>query len=110
MKEVFRLSICNSHQPKIHGGGCCNDKRAELLIKAFREAVDAHPLAEKLQIVETTCLRSCLSGVSVRVLPQNVTLARVKITDIPEILACVESGADLPKRLLAPLPSAVDRW
>lgn len=110
MKEVFRLSICNSHQPKQHGGGCCNDKRSELLIQAFREALSAHSLSQKLQIVETTCLKSCLSGISVRVLPQNVMLAQVKITDIPEILDSIESGTSLPKRLLAPSPSVIDRW
>ena len=110
MKEVFRLSICNSHQPKLHGGGCCNDKRAGLLIDAFREALEAHPLSEKLQIVETTCLRSCQTGISVRVLPHNVMLANVKITDIPKILDCIEQEKALPKRLLAPTPSPIDRF
>lgn len=105
MKEVFRLYVCNSHQPKQHGGGCCNDKNGTSLVQAFQDQLAQHSLSDKLEIIETTCLKSCLTGISVRVLPHNVTLGRVKVADIPEILDCLDLDQALPERLvIEPVP------
>lgn len=81
----IRLQLCNSHRPKIAGAGCCNDRGAERLLSEFQTYIKEQQLEDRIEIIETNCLRNCKQGVSLRVIPDMTLYGQVKIQDIEEI-------------------------
>ncbi len=86
MSSKRRIYICDSHKPKIHGGGCCSDKGSQDLLKIFTEALHDANLLKKIEIIPTTCLSQCLTGISVRIWPDQIYYGKVKEGDIDTII------------------------
>ncbi len=81
-----RIYICDSHKPKIHGGGCCSDKGSQDLLQSFTHHIHAQGLNGKVELILTTCLSNCLTGISVRIWPDQVYYGRVKEDDVSTIV------------------------
>jgi (2Fe-2S) ferredoxin len=86
MQETHTIVVCDSHRPRIHGGGCCSDKGGESLRQAFEEKLAARGLLNQVVIRNTGCLKNCRAGISIRVLEDNITYGRVKAGDLDEII------------------------
>lgn len=86
MSSKRRIYICDSHKPKIHGGGCCSDKGSQYLLKEFAENLHRADLQKNVELIPTTCLSQCLTGVSVRIWPDQIYYGKVKQEDIQAIV------------------------
>lgn len=86
MSSKRRIYICDSHKPKVHGGGCCSDKGSHHLLKEFAQTLSRHNLHGSVELIPTTCLSQCLTGVSVRVWPDQIYYGKVKPEDIETII------------------------
>lgn len=86
MSSKRRIYICDSHKPKIHGGGCCSDKGSQDLLKTFAEGLHKANLQKNVEIIPTTCLSQCLTGISVRIWPDQIYYGKVKGEDIETII------------------------
>ncbi len=86
MSSKRRIYICDSHKPKIHGGGCCSDKGSQNLLTLFVEGLQHTPLQQNVELIPTTCLSQCLTGISVRVWPDQVYYGKVTPGDIETII------------------------
>lgn len=86
MSTKRRIYICDSHKPKIHGGGCCSDKGSQGLLAEFSLAIHHHQLENQVELIPTTCLSQCKTGISVRIWPDQVVYGRVKPEDVSQIV------------------------
>lgn len=86
MSSKRRIYICDSHKPKIHGGGCCSDKGSHNLRLVFTSAIHKANLQQEVELIPTTCLSQCLTGISVRIWPDQVYYGKVKEEDIQAIV------------------------
>lgn len=86
MSSKRRIYVCDSHKPKVHGGGCCNDKGSQGLLLEFNRQLHEHNLHTKVELIPTTCLSQCLTGVSVRVWPDQVYYGQVRHDDVSDIV------------------------
>lgn len=86
MSSKRRIYICDSHKPKVHGGGCCSDKGSQNLLQEFAEGLQGANLHQEVELIPTTCLSQCLTGISIRVWPDQVYYGKVKEADIQEIV------------------------
>lgn len=86
MSSKRRIYICDSHKPKVHGGGCCSDKGSQTLLKELATGLQKANLHNDIELIPTTCLSQCLTGISVRVWPDQVYYGKVKQEDVDEIV------------------------
>ncbi len=87
MPKSFIVLICDSHRPRIHGGGCCSDKGGGRLATHFQELLDQYPeLAGKVTVRESGCLRNCRMGISLKVMPDNVLYGKMNAQDLRLII------------------------
>lgn len=86
MSTKRKIYICDSHKPKVHGGGCCSDKGSQDLLKEFYTAVQRHNLLTEVELIPTTCLSQCLTGISVRIWPDQIYYGRVKPAHVELII------------------------
>lgn len=86
MTPGTRIYICDSHRPKIPGGGCCNDKGSQSLIQHFRQRIQAFSLGEKVELITSSCLSNCRTGITVRVWPDQTLYGRIKLDDVDRII------------------------
>ncbi|MEM6347585.1 MAG: (2Fe-2S) ferredoxin domain-containing protein [Bacteroidota bacterium] len=84
--DIAYVQICNSHRPKIAGGGCCSDRGAKQLLTEFKAYIKERNLEKRIEIVESGCIRNCAQGVSLRVISDMTLYGQVKIQDIEEIV------------------------
>lgn len=107
MKNDLHILVCDSGKPKIQGGGCCNDKSSRLIIDAFHDELTQRGLELKIKVLPAACMRNCLSGISVKILPDNTLYGSVKVADVPEIIDDHLIKGQPIKRLLADPPSTL---
>jgi NADP-reducing hydrogenase subunit HndC len=82
----WTVRVCTSSRPKIHGGGCCNDKGGDNLYKAFEAELAQRGLSTSVELLEAPCLSQCPLGINVSVSPGAVLYSRVKAQDVPDIV------------------------
>jgi len=78
--------ICESHRPRIHGGGCCSDKGGEQLRVQLEEKIKSQGLSARAQVRPSGCLRNCRGGISIKVIQDGTLYGRVKPDDLDEII------------------------
>lgn len=99
MKHTRRIYLCDSHKPKVHGGGCCSDKGSQTLLKTFSRLITKHRIHDQVELIPTTCLSQCLTGVSVRIWPDQVYYGKVTNEDAEEIIVEHLIGGQPVKRV-----------
>jgi len=80
------ILICDSHRPRVHGGGCCSDKGSTSLQEALEELLQVKNLSPHVEVRSTGCMRNCRQGISVKVMPDNLLYGKVKMADLPQIV------------------------
>ena len=86
MKKQYKVHICISHKPRVFGGGCCSDKGASELKSSLDTMLEDYELGKQVEVVEVSCLKQCLTGISLLVLPDKTYYGQVKSTDLPRII------------------------
>ncbi|MEL6696014.1 MAG: (2Fe-2S) ferredoxin domain-containing protein [Bacteroidota bacterium] len=86
MKKQYKVHICISHKPRVFGGGCCSDKGASELKSSLDTMLEDYELDQEVEVVEVNCLKQCLTGISLLVLPDRTYYGQIKSTDLPRII------------------------
>ncbi|MEL6132535.1 MAG: (2Fe-2S) ferredoxin domain-containing protein [Bacteroidota bacterium] len=86
MKKQYKVHICISHKPRVFGGGCCSDKGASELKSSLDTMLEDYELEQQVEVVEVSCLKQCLTGISLMILPDKIYYGQVKSTDLPRII------------------------
>ncbi|MEL6674738.1 MAG: (2Fe-2S) ferredoxin domain-containing protein [Bacteroidota bacterium] len=84
--KKLHILVCNSARPKLSGGGCCNDKGSEDLLLYLHTYLEEANLHKKVIVKGSACLSNCRTGISMKMLPDNVLYGKVTPEDIPEII------------------------
>jgi len=80
------ILVCDSHRPRIHGGGCCSDKGGARLAERLREKLVERGFDRLIEVRDTGCLRNCREGISLKIVSDNTLYAKVKEADLDEII------------------------
>lgn len=83
------IYLCNSTSPKISEVGCCGEKEVEALQLAIVAQLAKIEGCEAEEVRMSACMRNCVHGISVRILPQNQIYGNVKPEDVQELLESV---------------------
>jgi NADH:ubiquinone oxidoreductase subunit F (NADH-binding)/(2Fe-2S) ferredoxin len=86
------ITICNGTGCQAHGG--------QAVTAAFRNEVDKQKLADKVDIRITGCHGFCERGPLVVIKPDNIFYQRVRVKDVPEIIAGAIGKGNVIERLL----------
>ncbi|MCI4669778.1 MAG: (2Fe-2S) ferredoxin domain-containing protein [Bacteroidia bacterium] len=87
MTQKYQVFLCISHKPRIFGGGCCNDKGSEDLLEELKSLIKEHGLSSKVEINSSSCLKNCLNGPSILVLPGRVMYGKITSDDLKTIVS-----------------------
>src|SRR5512145_783279 len=90
--KVKRISVC--------GGTGCRAAKASGCIKALKEAVARHNLADTVEVRETGCFGLCERGPIVVVSPNEYFYVGVKAADADEIVAKSVAAGQPIERLM----------
>lgn len=74
--------VCTNSRPE--GANCCAQRGSEPLFEALKAAVKAQ--YADVRVVRSSCLNNCETGASIVVMPDNLWLGEVTVSDIPELL------------------------
>lgn len=85
-KLKHHVFVCLNERPEGHPRGCCKDKGAEEVLKAFKSEVGNAGLASEVRAQKAGCLDTCEFGVTVVVYPEAVWYGTVTPADVPEIV------------------------
>ena len=86
MGKKHQVFLCVSHKPRVFGGGCCNDKGSETLIEKFKSLLEKHKLTGKVELSASSCLKNCLNGPSMLVLPGRGCYGKLQEAELEEII------------------------
>jgi len=100
--EKTRVSIC--------AGTGCLAYGCVRLIEVFKDEVAKQGLADKVDIKSTGCPGFCERGNIVVIQPKNVFYQRVKVEDVPQIVAETIGDAKVVDRLLYVDPITKERF
>jgi (2Fe-2S) ferredoxin len=82
-KHVF--ICCNQREPG-HPRGCCNPAGDDALQKAFKKALAARGLGQRVRANKAGCLDQCEHGPTVVIYPDAVWYGNVTQADVDEIV------------------------
>lgn len=100
MRDTHTILICDSHRPRIHGGGCCSDKGGEGLYQQLADKLASRGLSEQVTLRQSGCMKNCRAGITLRVLEDDTTYGRVKSADLDDIIEQHLLGGQPVARLL----------
>jgi NADH-quinone oxidoreductase subunit F len=103
--ETFRKSITEKRDPNkacitICNGTGCHAHGCRNVTAAFQEEVERQNLTAKVDIRATGCHGFCERGPLVVIKPQDIFYQRVRVKDVPEILAETIGKGNTIQRLL----------
>ncbi len=103
--ETLRKSIIEKRDPNkacitICNGTGCQALGSKNVTAAFQEEVERQNLATKVDIRSIGCPGFCERGPLVVIKPQDIFYQRVRVRDVPEILAETIGKGDIVNRLL----------
>ena len=79
------ILVCTNDRD--NGKACCKQRNSDQLYRSLKLAIaEIDPM---IRVSQTSCLGNCLSGSIVVVMPDNIWLGDVKLTDVPEIVKMI---------------------
>src|SRR5687767_4291654 len=84
-KPERHVLICLNSRPPGNPKGSCADKGSEAVFDRLKALVKESPLAERVIVNRTNCLKHCSRGVAVAVYPENTWYQGVTADDAEEI-------------------------
>jgi NADH-quinone oxidoreductase subunit F len=103
--EALRKAIVASRNPDkpcitVCGGTGCHSFGSEGVSDAFKEEIKKNRLVDKVEVKVTGCHGFCERGPLVVIKPADIFYQKVKIEDVPEIVAETVVGGNIIDRLL----------
>jgi (2Fe-2S) ferredoxin len=94
------LFVCINRRPDNAPKGSCAARGSEAVHGALKLELAQKGLARlEARACTSSCLDTCESGVTILVEPDHTFLGHVKVEDVPEIVAGLETGV-FPERLV----------
>lgn len=102
-KRERYLFVCTNRRADEDAKGSCAARGSEEIRAALKEQVAARGLARlEARICKSSCLDQCSSGVCILVEPDHFFYGRVRMADLPEIVAALASGQRVERLVLTP--------
>lgn len=79
--------ICGNQRSPGHRRGCCDPDGDQALRNAFKKELKTTALRARVRANHAGCLDQCEHGPTVVIYPQGIWYGRVKIKDVPRIVA-----------------------
>ncbi|MGZ9130693.1 MAG: (2Fe-2S) ferredoxin domain-containing protein [Candidatus Binatia bacterium] len=96
------LFVCTNRRPAGHEKGSCAARGSEKVHQALKELLKARGLApRKARVCAASCLDQCSAGVTILVEPDHFFYGHVTESDVPEIVAAVETGARVERLVMS---------
>ena len=96
-----QLLVCTNHRGSDSLKASCAARGSETLLAGLKQAVKAAGLGDSVWVTKSGCLKHCSQGAMVMTWPENILLAGVTPSDIPDLVAhCAREGKPVA-RLLA---------
>jgi (2Fe-2S) ferredoxin len=83
---THHIFVCGNVREPGHRRGSCDPAQNEALRSAFKKAIKAAGLADRVRANHAGCLDQCEHGPTVVIYPQAVWYGRVQVDDVPRIL------------------------
>ncbi len=100
-----KVYVCTSHRPRQFGGGCCSDKGGEKIAQHLKDALKQQGISKKVEVIQVNCLKNCLKGVSVQVMPDQILYGGIRLTDVPKLVdQHLLQGNPLKEFVIEPAP------
>jgi (2Fe-2S) ferredoxin len=103
-KPERHVLVCLNSRPAGHPKGSCAEKGSEALLDRLKAIVKQGPLAERVIVNRTNCLKHCSRGVAVAVYPENVWYGGATEADAPEIAESLEHGRFIERLAMPDIP------
>ena len=82
------------------GGTGCKASESAKIVENFHASIDAHGIADKVDVVVTGCFGFCEKGPIVKIMPDNTFYTSVRPADVEEIVTSHIIGGNKVERLL----------
>jgi len=97
------LFVCVNRRPDGTPKGSCAARGAVEVHAALKTLLKERGLAEtEVRACTSSCLDTCWVGPTIAVEPDNFYYGRVRLSDVPEIVDCLEHGTRVERLVLAP--------
>jgi len=104
-KPERHVLVCLNMRPPDNPKGSCGAKGSEAVFDRLKGLVKESPLAERVIVNRTNCLKHCSRGITVAVHPGNVWYSGVTEQDLPEIVEShLEKDAPVERLLMPDIP------
>jgi (2Fe-2S) ferredoxin len=99
---IHHIFVCGNIRDPGHKRGCCDPEGRQSLRDAFKKELSAAGLAQVVRANHAGCLDQCEHGPTVVIYPLGIWYGRVKIEDVPRIVAKTILGGEIINDLLIP--------
>lgn len=99
---THHIFVCGNTRPAGHPRGCCDPTGQQVLREAFKRELKKAGLGPLVRANHSGCLEQCEHGPTVVIYPQGVWYGRVKVEDVPRIVAKTVIGGEVLNDLVIP--------
>lgn len=85
-EPCHRVFVCTRQRKKGCALGCCANEAGREILCAFRKALSACGLGDRVELVEAGCQGNCKAAPCVRVYPEGIAYGHLTPGDVPTIV------------------------
>jgi (2Fe-2S) ferredoxin len=98
----YHIFVCGNIRAPGHKRGCCDPEGRQALREAFKKELRAAGFGQLVRANHSGCLDQCEHGPNVVIYPLGIWYGKVKIEDVPRIVAKTILGGEVISDLLIP--------
>jgi (2Fe-2S) ferredoxin len=95
----YHIFVCQNERDATDSRGCCMARGAAELVEAFREELKARNLKGLARANKAGCMDQCAQGPVVVIYPEATWYARVRASDVKEIVSAMLEGRRVDRLL-----------
>jgi (2Fe-2S) ferredoxin len=92
---THHIFVCGNVREPGHKRGCCDPEGHEALRDAFKRELKAAGCGALVRANHSGCLDQCEHGPTVVIYPRGIWYGRVRIADVPRIVATTILGGEI---------------
>ncbi|MBX6313703.1 MAG: (2Fe-2S) ferredoxin domain-containing protein [Isosphaeraceae bacterium] len=99
---THHVFVCGNVRVPGHRRGCCDPAGTQALREAFKKELKQAGFGLLARANHSGCLEQCEHGPTVVIYPQGIWYGRVRVEDVPRIVAKTIVGGEVLNDLLIP--------